>query len=184
MEKENVREKEEVNVGETAGAMEAKNQPAKKPDHDRMEAGGYLRFALMLASSFVIMYLVMFLNAARFEHVYLSLMRLYMTILMVAPMAVVMLLFMRGMYKNQKINIGIIAGSILLFILTFYFVRTQALIGDRQWMRAMIPHHSSAILTSSEADLSDPEVKKLAEAIVKTQEEEIDLMKRLLEKTE
>ncbi len=151
--------------------------------HSDMKAGSYGKFALMMAVSFVIMYIVMFLNADKYDHVYLSVMRTYMTILMISLMAIVMILFMWGMYKNKKINTAILIGSTVIFILTLTFVRTQAFIGDRQWMRGMIPHHSSAILTSSQADLTDPEVKKLAADIVKAQEEEIALMKRLLEKT-
>ncbi len=173
----------EMDAGELpAESNQTKARKANGMEHGGMESGSYLKFALMLSTSFVIMYAVMFLNVAEFDHVYLSLMRFYMTILMIAPMAVVMLLFMRGMYKNQKINIAILAGSFLLFILTFYFVRSQAFIGETQYMKAMIPHHSSAILTSSEAEINDPEVKKLAEEIIKAQEKEIALMKQYLER--
>ena len=148
-----------------------------------MKNGSYLKFALMLAISFIIMYAVMFLNVDKFDHVYLSVTRFYMTFLMIAPMAVVMLLFMRDMYKNKKLNLAIIGVSILLFVLTLVFLRTQAFIGEREYMKAMIPHHSSAILTSQEADLRDAEVQKLAREIIEAQEREIDLMRRLLEKT-
>lgn len=146
--------------------------------------GNYLKFALMLTASFVIMYAVMYLNVDRFEHVYLSLTRFYMTVLMVVPMALVMLFFMRGMYKNKKINAGIIAGSIVIFVLSLVFLRTQTFIGNRQYMRAMIPHHSSAILTSQEAGIENAEVKKLSREIIEAQEREIALMKQLLEKTD
>ena len=185
MEQEKIRNQDKAGIKETENAkIESRETSAlkNKTDHGDMKQGSYLKFAAMLGTSFVIMYAVMFLNAAEFDHVYLSVMRFYMTVLMIAPMAIVMLLFMRGMYKNQKINASILAGSVILFLLTFYFVRTQAFIGDRQWIRAMIPHHSSAILTSSNADLSDPEAKKLAEEIIKAQEEEINLMKEWLEK--
>jgi hypothetical protein len=158
--------------------MEAK---ADNGNHE-MKSGGYLKFALMMAASFIIMYGVMYLNVDRFEHVYLSLTRFYMTLLMIAPMAVLMLVLMGGMYKNKKLNIGIIAGSVLVFILALVFLRTQTFIGERQYMKAMIPHHSSAILTSREADLQDAEVEKLAGEIIRAQEEEIALMKQLLEK--
>lgn len=184
MEQEKIRNQEDFEVTEAKNAeIESKKTSAleNKQEHGEMKQGSYLKFAAMLGTSFVIMYAVMFLNAAEFDHVYLSVMRFYMTVLMIAPMAIVMLLFMRGMYKNQKVNAGILAGSVIVFLLTFYFVRTQAFIGEKQWMRAMIPHHSSAILTSSEADISDPEIKKLAEEIVKTQEDEIRLMKKWLE---
>ncbi len=184
------KDKEEIKKNET-GANDSEMpihqaQGVKKDEmeHGEMKSGSYLKFGLMMLVSFFTMYIVMFLNADKFDHVYMSLMRIYMTILMVCPMAITMLLFMKGMYKNQKVNAGILAGSILVFALTFYFVRTQAFIGDTQWMRAMIPHHSSAILTSSEADLSDPEVKELADEIIKAQEKEIALMKHLLEKTD
>lgn len=160
-----------------------KDKEKNESKHEEMKSGSYGKFALMLLVSFITMYVVMFLNVDKFDHVYMSMMRVYMTILMICPMAITMLLFMKGMYKNQKVNAAILAGSVLVFAVTFYFVRTQTFVGDTQWMRAMIPHHSSAILTSSEADLSDPEAKKLAEDIIKAQEEEIALMKRLLEKT-
>lgn len=146
--------------------------------------GGYVKFALMMALSFVIMYAVMFLKVSEFNHIYLSLNRFYMTLLMVAPMAIMMMGFMRGMYPNKKVNLGIITGAIVIFILAFICLRTQAFIGNRQYMRGMIPHHSSAIMTSSHADLPDPEVKKLSQDIIEAQEREIALMKRLLEKTE
>ncbi len=172
----------EMKSGEISREKKSGEMTHKNMDDGEGKTGGYLKFALMLTASFISMYIVMFLNVAEFDHVYLSVMRFYMTILMIAPMAVIMLLFMRGMYKNQKVNAAILTGSVLVFALTFYFVRTQAFIGDTQYMKAMIPHHSSAILTSNNADISDPEVKKLAEEIIKAQEREIALMKQLLEK--
>ena len=171
----------ETEDSENAG-MTKPNLSHRNVKDDQMMTGSYLKFALMLSTSFVIMYAVMFLNVAEFNHIYLSLMRFYMTILMVAPMAIVMLLFMRGMYQNRIFNTGILAGSIVVFLLAFYLMRTQTFIADTQYMRGMIPHHSSAILTSSNADLTDPEVKKLSEDIIKAQEREIKLMKQYLEK--
>jgi|TARA_R110000850_G_scaffold254614_1_gene380122 uncharacterized protein (DUF305 family) len=144
----------------------------------------YLKFALMMATSFVIMYAVMFLNAASIDHVMLSTMRTYMTLLMIAPMAVVMLLYMWGMYKNKKLNALILAVSIVGFGAVYYMMRNQTGISDVQYMKAMIPHHSSAILTSENADLQDPETKKLAEDIIKLQKEEIALMKDYLKRIE
>ena len=145
--------------------------------------GGYLKFALMMVISFIIMYGMMFINVSEFNHIYLSLNRFYMALLMVAPMALVMMGFMRGMYQNKNINLIIIAASIIVFILALICLRTQAFIGNHQYMRGMIPHHSSAIMTSRHADLSDPEVQKLSKDIIEAQEREIDLMKRLLDKT-
>ncbi|WP_020601498.1 DUF305 domain-containing protein [Spirosoma spitsbergense] len=145
-----------------------------------MEGNNYRKFFLMLVVSFVIMYTVMFLNVFMIDHVYLSLTRLYMTLLMVSPMALMMLLFMSGMYKNKQMNLSIGIGSVVVFILTLTLLRTQTFVGDEQYMQAMIPHHSSAILTSTNADLKDPEVKKLAEGIIDAQKREIAEMKQIL----
>jgi hypothetical protein len=144
----------------------------------------YLKFALMMMISFVIMYGVMYLNVDRFEHVYLSLTRLYMTLLMVAPMAVVMLGFMRGMYKDKRLNAIIVGASLVVFVLALVFLRNQTFIGERQYMKAMIPHHSSAILTSKNSDLQNPPVRTLSKDIIEAQEREIREMKDLLDKTE
>ncbi len=149
-----------------------------------MKNKNYAKFLLMEAISFVIMYVVMFLNIDKLDHIYLSTTRLYMALLMVSPMAWVMLLFMSKMYENKKMNIVVIIASISIFVISFTFLRTQTPISDVQYMKAMIPHHSSAILTSQEANIKDPEVKKLAEQIIKTQKEEIALMKKLIKKIE
>ena len=137
----------------------------------------YKKLMLTLIISFFIMYLVMFLNITEFSHYYTSITRIYMAILMVAPMAVVMILMMGKMYPNKKMNAGIIMASIAVFILTLAALRTQTPINDVQYMKAMIPHHSSAILTSKKANIQDPDVKKLSEEINKAQEEEIAEMK-------
>lgn len=100
-------------------------------------------------------------------------------------MAVIMWFFMRKMYKNKKKNIAILAGSFLLFICALGLVRTQKpIIGDILWMKAMIPHHSIAILTSERANIKDPEAKKLAEEIIKAQEKEIQQMKKMIKRLE
>ena len=144
------------------------------------EKSNYGKFFAMLAVSFFVMYGVMFLNVAKFDHVYTSLTRTYMTILMIAPMALLKMAFMWKMYKDKKKNYAIITGAVVIFFGTLFLLRTQEPVGDVQWMEAMIPHHSSAIMTSSEADFSDPEVKKLADDIIKAQVKEIDQMKAML----
>ena|SRR5690606_23494743 len=149
-----------------------------------MKSGNYLKFGLMMVVSFIIMYAVMFTNVDSTDHIMLSSMRTYMTILMVAPMAVSMMLFMWGMYENKNLNKLIIGVSVLIFAVTFYMMRNQTGISDIDYMKGMIPHHSSAILTSEESNLKDPETKKLAEEIIKAQREEIALMKDLIEKLE
>jgi hypothetical protein len=144
----------------------------------------YTKFLLMMTTSFIIMYGVMFLNVDKPEHVYISTTRVYMTLLMVAPMAVVMLGFMWKMYENIKVNVIILMVSAVIFAAAFFLLRSQSLIGDVQYLKGMIPHHSSAILNSEEATLRDPEVKQLAEEIIKAQEEEIAKMKAILERME
>jgi uncharacterized protein (DUF305 family) len=103
-----------------------------------------------------------------------------MAILMVAPMAIVMILMMIKMYPNKKTNKGIVIASILLFVLSLLALRQQIPISDVQYMKAMIPHHSSAIMTSKNANIKDPEVKKLSKQIIKSQEEEIAQMEAML----
>ena len=149
-----------------------------------MKSKNYLKFAAMMAVSFVIMYGVMFLNADLFEHVMLSTTRTYMTILMVAPMAISMLLFMWGMYENKKTNYIILASSLIVFISTLTMLRNQTLIADVQWMKAMIPHHSSAIMVSQKAHLQDPEAQKLAQDIIEAQKREIAQMQEMIKRLE
>ncbi len=134
----------------------------------------------MLAISFCIMYIVMFLNVSDINHIYLSLTRFYMPLLMVTPMAIVMLVLMRQMYQNKKLNIIIFLCILFVFTSSLILLRTQTFISDAQYMKAMIPHHSSAILTSSNAHIKDPEVKALSESIIKAQVEEISQMKNIL----
>ncbi|WP_143962485.1 DUF305 domain-containing protein [Litoribacter populi] len=145
----------------------------------------YTKFMLMLGASFIAMYITMYLNTYAIDHVYFSLTRFYMTCLGISCMAVIMWFFMRKMYKNKKKNIAILLGSILLFISALGLVRTQKpIIGDIHWMKAMIPHHSIAILTSERANINDPEAKKLAEDIIKAQEKEIQQMKKMIKRLE
>ena len=150
--------------------------------NEQSKNGNYKKLSIMMGISLVIMYAVMFLNVEETDHIYLSMTRLYMAILMVAPMALVMLLMMGRMYPNKKLNGIIIASSITAFVLALVFLRNQNFIGDVQYMKAMIPHHSSAILTSRHATITDPEVKALSEQIIRSQEEEIAQMKKILER--
>lgn len=147
-----------------------------------MSATAYTKFFLMLVISLVIMYTVMFFNVDDIEHVYLSLTRLYMSVLMVSPMAILMVVMMKNMYTDKKRNRTIILTSVLLFAVSFLLLRTQVPVGDRQYMKAMIPHHSSAIMTSKHANLTDPEVKRLSESIIASQRREIDEMKQMLKR--
>lgn len=147
-----------------------------------MNGMSYRKFVVMMIISFLIMYIVMFLNMEKIYHYHTSASRVYMTILMVAPMAVVMMIMMGKMYPNKKTNTGIIISGIIVFIVTLTALRTQTPISDVQYMKAMIPHHSSAIMTSKNANIKDPEVKKLSEQIIKAQEEEIAKMEAILKR--
>ncbi|WP_330441479.1 DUF305 domain-containing protein [Flavobacterium sp. C4GT6] len=157
--------------------MELSNQNRSK--------GNYTKFILMLAASFVAMYITMYLNTYQIDHVYFSLTRFYMSCLGIACMAVIMWLFMRKMYQNKKKNIIILVGSLLLFVSALGLVRAQSpIIGDILWMKAMIPHHSIAILTSERADIKDPKVRKLADDIIAAQRKEIGEMKEMIKRLE
>ncbi|TDS19047.1 DUF305 family protein family protein [Maribacter caenipelagi] len=156
-------------------------------EHENKNKGmsQYTKFFLMLGSSFIAMYITMYLNTYEFDHVWFSLTRFYMVCLGIATMAVIMLLFMLNMYQDKKKNIAILAGSVILFLGALGLVRDQkSTVGDVLWMKAMIPHHSIAILTSERADIEDPEVKKLAEEIIKAQRKEIAEMKAMIERLE
>ncbi|THH39669.1 DUF305 domain-containing protein [Neolewinella litorea] len=144
----------------------------------------YVKFGLMMASSFVVMYAIMFLNVDVFDHVYLSPTRTYMTFLMIAPMVVIMMGFMWGMYKNKLVNYLILGVAVVTFILCYAGLRQQSYVSDVQWMKAMIPHHSSAIMVSEKAHLTDPQAIKLAEEIIEAQEREIAEMKRMIYRLE
>ncbi|WP_298829140.1 DUF305 domain-containing protein [uncultured Planococcus sp.] len=144
----------------------------------------YLKFGIMIGTSTFLMYWLMYLNVFQIDHVTFSETRVYMALIMGSIMAVVMMLFMWPMYKNKKINTAILAGSAVVFALSLWLVRSQVLIEDTGWMKAMIPHHSIAILTSERADISDPRVRELADQIIEAQREEIAEMKRLIEDLE
>ena len=145
----------------------------------RME-GSYARIAAMIATSTLIMYGLMYLNVYALDHVYLSQTRGYMALIMGSAMAVVMLSFMLGMYRNPKANAAIYAGGVAVFVAALVLVRSQATVGDVSWMKAMIPHHSIAILTSERAEIADPRVRALADQIIESQRREIEEMKSLI----
>lgn len=140
----------------------------------------YSRFLAMVATSTVIMYVAMYLNTYEWGHVFWSETRFYMSLMMGAIMATVMLLFMLKMYQNTGINTFIFAGSLVLFSGSLYLVRSQITVADVSWMKAMIPHHSIAILTSERANITDPRVQQLANEIIEAQKREIDEMKTLI----
>ncbi|WP_201609005.1 DUF305 domain-containing protein [Psychrobacter immobilis] len=141
----------------------------------------YVKFSLMILTSTIVMYIMMYFNTYQWEHVYFSETRAYMALYMGAGMAVIMLVFMGNMYKKAKLNLMIYGLSVLMFAVGIWGVRSQATVDQVDWMQAMIPHHSIAILTSSRADIEDPRVQKLADDIIKAQKREIAEMQALIE---
>jgi hypothetical protein len=138
----------------------------------------YTRFFAMIVVSTIVMFLLMYLNTYALEHVQFSETRVYMALLMGAAMAIIMLSFMFGMYKSYRLNAAILVVAVLVFGASLWLVRSQQTIGDVAYMRAMIPHHSIAIMTSERAHIKDPEVRRLADGIIDAQVREIVEMER------
>ena len=137
-------------------------------------------FAAMIATSTIVMFGLMYINTYQFSHMRWSETRVYMMFIMGAVMAVIMLGFMRDMYKNRRTNWTIYLGSVVVFAAALFLLRSQTLVQDQAWMRAMIPHHSIAILTSERAEITDVRVRELADEIIEAQRREIEEMNWLL----
>lgn len=150
--------------------------------HDARASGSYRRLAVELAIDFVIMYLVMYTMIATLGHLRLNLNNVYMTLMMVAPMALVMLVSMRSMFPSRRANLALAAAALIAFAGAFVAMRQQAAIGDAEFLRSMIPHHSGAILMCREAKLSDPQIVALCRDIVQSQTREIAQMETLLQR--
>ena len=141
----------------------------------------YTRFILMIATSTLLMFGLMYLNTYALDHVRFSETRTWMALYMSGAMAIVMLLFMLGMYEDKRKNALILGGAAALFAGSLYLVRSQDTISDLAWQKAMIPHHSIAILTSERAHIEDRRVRKLADNIIRAQRREIREMQWLIE---
>lgn len=144
----------------------------------------YLRFAAMIATSTIVMFGLMYLNTYELNDVFFSETRVYMAFMMGAAMAIIMLAFMLHMHRSRRVNSAIFAASAIVFALALWLVRSQSTIEDVSWMKAMIPHHSIAILTSERATLSDPRVRELAGQIIESQRREVEEMKALIKDLE
>jgi hypothetical protein len=144
----------------------------------------YGRFFAMIATSTVIMFFLMYLNTYLLPHVFFSETRAYMALMMGATMAIIMLAFMLSMYADKAINAAVFLGAAAVFALSLWLVRSQVTVGDLSYLRAMIPHHSIAIMTSGRADISDPRVRKLADEIIYAQDKEIAEMRYLIAQIE
>jgi uncharacterized protein (DUF305 family) len=140
----------------------------------------YARFGAMIATSTVVMFGLMYLHTYALDHVWFSQTRAWMALLMGAAMAPIMLGFMWRMYARRTVNVAIVVASAAVFAASLWLVRSQATVGDVDYMEAMIPHHSIAVLTSTRAHIRDPRVRKLADQIIEAQVREIAEMKRLI----
>jgi len=140
----------------------------------------YLRFAGMIATSTVVMFVLTYTNVFDIAHIQFSQERLYMVLLMGSAMAIVMLAWMWRMYPDRRRNLAIVGGALVVGTAAFFFSQTQALIDDASYMRAMIPHHSIAILTSDRAGIEDVRVRDLADRIIEAQRREIAAMEWLI----
>ena len=157
-------------------------KPGMKMSGAPMGKSNYRMFALNMAVSLVIMYFVMFTMIYSLGEFYNNLNMVYMALMMAAPMGVLMLLMMKSMFNNARINTLLYAAFGVVFILAYFGVRSQALIGDDQFLRSMIPHHSGAILMCEQASIRDPQIKSLCANIIISQKQEIGQMKQLLNK--
>ena len=144
----------------------------------------YIRFVAMIVASSVVMYGLVYLNTYALDHVFFSQTRVWMAILMGGTMALIMIGFMWEMYKNIAANVAIVVAAIAVFAGALWLVRSQETVTDVSYMKAMIPHHSIAIMTSERAHLRDPEVRRLADGIIDAQVREIAQMKRLIARLE
>lgn len=149
-----------------------KSKPDMKP---------YARLLVSLSISYIVMFAAMFSRVNVAGNVFLSLNQVYMAGLMVAPMLLIMLTVMSSMFKNKRLNAVLFVAGIALTALFWFLVRTQGGVGDRQFLRSMIPHHAGAILVCKESSLTDPRIERLCQQIIESQEREIREMKALLQ---
>jgi uncharacterized protein (DUF305 family) len=145
-------------------------------DHPMPAMQHYRHLALMLLISFIAMYVLMYAMTNRFDDVFMNWNQVYMAALMTAPMGLIEILVMRAMYSDQKMNVLVAVASIVVLGGAWVSIRQQVAISDTQFLRSMIPHHSSAILMCQNAAITDPEIIKLCGAIVSSQQQEIDQM--------
>lgn len=144
----------------------------------------YRNFALVMVINAVLMFLIPYVLIDRLDHLYFNLNRLYMTLMMVAPMGIVMLLVMGSMFHDKKLNYILLASFSALFLVSLVLVRTQTTVGDSQMMQSMIPNHSAGIFMCQESNLTDPQVKEMCAQIVQTEQEQITQMKALMTRSQ
>ena len=122
------------------------------------------------------MYVLMYSMVDALDNVHPNLNEVYMAGLMTAPMVLLELVLMREAYQRKAWNAAIAGASIVALVACWILIREQAGIGDRQFLKSMIPHHGAAILMCGKASLVDPEIKQLCRRIVESQSREIAQM--------
>ena len=140
----------------------------------------YSKLLLMGALSFISMYILMYTMVDTYANVYPSLNQFYMAGMMTAPMLIIELLLMGSMYPNKVTNISIMVFSLFILTLFIFFIRQQTAISNKEFLKSMIPHHAGALLMCQNTSIDDPEIKKLCQSIISSQQSEIDWMKKKL----
>ena len=163
------------------GMQHTQKSEENNPNHS---LAMYKRFALMAVAMFVAMYFIMYAMIDGLNNLIPNINNLYMTLLMVSAMLIIELLIMKGMYQNKKINWAVITVSLAIGIFSWFGIREQINVGDKQFVKGMIPHHAAAVLMSEKAKLTDPELIELQKNILETQAKEIEFMKRKLKEFE
>jgi uncharacterized protein (DUF305 family) len=151
------------------------------PEYQVMEKRHYRALALMAAIHFAAMYILMYAMVNSLEQVIPNNNNLYMAALMTSPMLLIEIALMRSMYPNPRYNTIVIVVGLVLLVGAFSMIRMQTAIGDTQFLKSMIPHHSGAILMCRESAVTDPRVRDLCRSIIESQQREIEEMKTLLE---
>ncbi|MFT3909752.1 MAG: DUF305 domain-containing protein [Ferruginibacter sp.] len=162
--------------------MEMKHQ--NHLGHQESGIAMYKKLGIMLVISFIAMYILMYAMVDRFINVIPNINQFYMAALMTMPMLLIELIVMAGMYKNKKLNMALLLSGAVGLVFFFICIHQQVGVKDKQFLKSMIPHHAAAILMVEKADLSDPEVKKLADGIIATQQKEIEQMKNKIKELE
>ena len=163
------------------GMQHTQKSEENNPNHS---LAMYKRFAVMAVAMFVAMYFIMYAMIDGLNNLIPNINNLYMTLLMVSAMLIIELLIMKGMYQNKKINWAVIAVSLVIGVFSWFGIREQINVGDKQFVKGMIPHHAAAVLMSEKAKLTDPELIELQKNILETQAKEIEFMKRKLKEFE
>jgi uncharacterized protein (DUF305 family) len=160
---------------------QSKHSPDQlRASHQERQPSHYVRLALMMVLSFVAMYILMYAMVDRLDNVYNNINQFYMAGLMAAPMLVLEMVLMGGMYQNRRLNAFLVVIGAAAALFFWVMIRQQVAVSDQQFLRSMIPHHGGAILMCKQNRLRDPELQRLCSEIIASQQREIDLMQSKL----